>query len=159
MAKPRNSSLRAIPPGVPGAALRISVLTEAANVNIPVPRFDPVTPKPQSSGRPHTHVWWEEELPWCPGREELQMLQRNEAKRRPPAQHRCGPAAVSAGKLTGTLAGGFNPRETQTVVLFVCSVKSEDLIINLCGLKYVYAQSSCALFFSQQNHHVRLGRI
>lgn len=65
-----------------GAALRILVLTEAANINIPIPRFDPMTPKPQSSGRPHTHVWLEEdaELLWCPPCEELQMLQRSEAK-------------------------------------------------------------------------------
>lgn len=118
------------------------MLTEVANINIPIPRFDPMTPKRQSSRRPHIHMWREEEqggcrAPLASSLMGLQMLRRKGATSACPL----GSGVVHtqflpARKTDGNAGREFTPRETQTVHLVlpsVFSVKSEDFIINFVG--------------------------
>lgn len=122
-------------------------LREVANKNIPILKFDPATPKHQSSRRPHTHAHTrtrggrrsreDAELLWRPPRRSF----RCSGGKEPQAPTRSALVWSTrrfprARKTDGNTGGEFTPRKTQTVHPVLPSgfaVKSEDFIINFVG--------------------------
>lgn len=126
------------------------MLTEAANINIPIPRFDPVTSKPQSSGRPHTHVVGgggagrmrsSSAAPPLPVRS-FRCFRRNEACSTPvwSARSSCRPGGAMGTPMGGIYSKGNTNCPSRSPRGFLCEIGR--FYHKLCGLKYANTQSS-----------------